>query len=195
MSPDVTILIRHLAEIPPEFRQPVRFHNQKHGMHVPAIISDLLHTLSGDFKDPVLFTNFMPPEDKERINENYLRLCLFAAHILHHEYFRNKKGLAENIIPFLTGKLKEIAALAQADNFLTDADRREELVRHCIMLAGQPPTGETLNSARDRITTLDTVERQRVIQESYLAEKRARELREAIARREAEEAASKWSRE
>ncbi|MBK6607158.1 MAG: hypothetical protein IPG24_17185 [Leptospiraceae bacterium] len=55
--------------------------------------------------------------------------------------------------------------------------------------------GETDNHALDRLTTVNSIERQRLIEESKAAQKRAQELREAIARQEAEEAASKWNRE
>ena len=44
----------------------------------------------------------------------------------------------------------------------------------------------------DRKGTLDSVERQRVLQETAEAERRAREVREALARKQALESASRY---
>ncbi|HNI89908.1 MAG TPA: hypothetical protein PKX55_17275, partial [Leptospiraceae bacterium] len=73
--------------------------------------------------------------------------------------------------------------------------RREELIRFCLKELDLKPNGETDIHSIDRLTTINSIERQRVIEESKAAQKRAQEIREAIARKEAEEAASKWNRE
>ncbi|MBP7601669.1 MAG: hypothetical protein KA750_09995, partial [Thermoflexales bacterium] len=57
------------------------------------------------------------------------------------------------------------------------------------------PAGESVAQAQDRLATLNTAERQRVIQAARAAEERARAVREAMARKAAEEAAAKYNRE
>jgi hypothetical protein len=42
------------------------------------------------------------------------------------------------------------------------------------------------------MTTLDSVERQRILRKTLAAEKRAREIREAMARAKAQESASRY---
>jgi len=85
--------------------------------------------------------------------------------------------------------------LAQAPSFVRDPDRREELVRLCLRDLGLRPAGETVAQAQDRLATLNTAERQRVLQAARQAEERARAIREAMAKQAAEEAAAQYSRE
>ncbi len=44
----------------------------------------------------------------------------------------------------------------------------------------------------DRLNTLDSVERKRILEATLAAEKRAREVREAMARAKAQESASRY---
>jgi len=60
---------------------------------------------------------------------------------------------------------------------------------------GLRPRGEPEQIARERLNTLDSIEREAIIKKTAEAKIRAQKLREEIARREAEEAASKMSRE
>ena len=57
------------------------------------------------------------------------------------------------------------------------------------------PAGETLAQAQDRLTTLNSAERARVMKAAQAAEQRARQIREELARKAAEESADKWTRE
>jgi hypothetical protein len=60
---------------------------------------------------------------------------------------------------------------------------------------GLRPAGESIAQAQDRLTTLSTAERQRVILAARQAEERARQIREAMAREAAREAEMKTMRE
>ncbi|OOK67654.1 hypothetical protein BZL30_7641 [Mycobacterium kansasii] len=57
------------------------------------------------------------------------------------------------------------------------------------------PAGETVEQAADRLSTLDSATRARVEAEARAAEARAKEVRAALARKRAEEAAARASRE
>jgi hypothetical protein len=81
------------------------------------------------------------------------------------------------------------------EKFVSDAERREELARFCLARLGFRPFGETKPQAEDRLTSLSAAERARVLQASRKAEARAREVREALARKAAEESADKYTRE
>jgi hypothetical protein len=71
-------------------------------------------------------------------------------------------------------------------------DRREELVRVLLDSIDVRPAGETIEQSVDRKATLDSVERSKVMQATIAAEKRAREIREAMARKAALESASRY---
>jgi hypothetical protein len=78
--------------------------------------------------------------------------------------------------------------LTPAEKFISDPDRREELARLCLKGLGLRPAGETEAQAQDRLGTLNTAERQRVIAAARAAEKRAQEIRDAMAREAARQA-------
>jgi len=61
--------------------------------------------------------------------------------------------------------------------------------------AGLRPAGESRNVAEDRWLAVSSRERTRLAAASRAAEERARQIREALARKAAEESADKWSRE
>ena len=82
-----------------------------------------------------------------------------------------------------------------AEDAVADADRREEL-RGCAWRGlGLRPRGETVAHATDRLTTLDSVERVRVVSQTRGAEARARELRRKMAEEAARAAAARYAPE
>ncbi len=88
--------------------------------------------------------------------------------------------------------LRTLSELVSPSQFVHDPDRSEELVRLCLASIDVLPEGESQTHARDRLTTLDSVERQKVLQATAEAERRAREIREAMARQSAMESTSRY---
>ncbi|HEY1052340.1 MAG TPA: hypothetical protein VGE39_21355, partial [Prosthecobacter sp.] len=88
-----------------------------------------------------------------------------------------------------------LAAHTSSRSFVTDPDRREEIVRVALARLHLRPAGETAAQAQDRLTSLSASERQRVIAAARAAEERAQAIREALARKAAEESADKYTRE
>ena len=76
-----------------------------------------------------------------------------------------------------------------------DEERREELIRRATTALGLSLAGESPNEAADRLKQVDSVERRRVLVAAAARERRARQVREAMAKKAAEEAAAKVSRE
>lgn len=101
----------------------------------------------------------------------------------------------EKAIEDALGVLEVVAAR----QFLDDTDRREELVRLVLRHLGLTPEGEALADAEDRLSSLDSVRRMRLLQEARAAEdarrKREAELAAELARKQAEEQASRYDRE
>jgi hypothetical protein len=89
----------------------------------------------------------------------------------------------------------ELAQHTAVRKFLEDAERREELCRFALSRLELVPQGETEAQAADRLTSLSASERARVLAASRAAEERARAIREALAKKAAEESADKWTRE
>jgi hypothetical protein len=187
-GPAVAELVRWLSECPEDFLQPPRL-GGKGKVHVEAVVSDLLRALGG------------PPLDREdaaalqRADLPAARASLIGAWLLHHPSFRGRLELAAKARAFLTLGLAEAAAIVEPSRFVTDPDRREELARLALAALGLLPEGESAAAAQDRLSTLSSVERQRVLRETRAAQERIRQIREAMAKKAAEEAAAKYTRE
>lgn len=184
-------LTHRLSECPSDFLgEPVI--GSRGSVRVDAVISDLLQDLGGAPLDEAGARPFAAP-DRER--RNCLRLALICAHLLHDDWFLDARRFAPAARAWLEGGLEGLSELVAPDLFVTDPDRREELVRLCLRALGLRPAGETEAQAADRITTLSSVERQKVIRATRDQLERARQIREAMARKAAEEAAAKEIRE
>ena len=99
------------------------------------------------------------------------------------------------VLALFTDTVPALAAQAKAEKYVLDADRREELARTAVARLGLLPAGETQAQASDRLASVSSVERRRLLEASRAAEERARAIREALVRKAAEESADKWTRE
>ncbi len=186
-GPLLESLTRRLTECPTEFLTEPRSTDGVGVIHVGAVVSDLLRALGGAPLQKAQAAVLEHASRDVKASANRLRLILIASWLLHDEWFRHNHKW-QGVAGLLEKGLNEVAALVEAQNFVTDADRREELARLSLSGLGLRPAGETVAQARDRLSTLDSVERARVIREAQAAEERARQIREAMAQKAAQEA-------
>lgn len=191
IGPPIESLTRRLAETPEDFlASPVGKGNRK-PINVPAVVSDLLRDIGGN---PL--TEAHANEIKRNGSARQLTTILITAWLLHDDWFLDRMELAEPIRTLiLRGDLAPITELVEPRLFVTDPDRREELARLCLDKIGLRPEGESLIVARDRLTTLNSVERERVLTETREAQRRIQKIQEAMNRKKAQEAAPAWGRE
>jgi hypothetical protein len=131
-----------------------------------------------------------------RLPNEAQRLVAIVLWLLRDAWFVARPQLAEATWQFFQSEsLPRLAKLVRPEAMVNDPDRREELVRLCLKGLSLVPEGESAAQAADRLNTLDSVERERVIRQTRHAEARAREVREAMARKRAQEAAARYSRE
>jgi hypothetical protein len=196
-GPLIETLTRRLAECPADFLAEPRV-GSAGTVHVAAVVGDVLSDVGGG---PLTAEQARPFQtgpvaaqaaSRER---NRLRLVLIACWLLHDPAFKGQGGLAPRALALLTTGLADLAALVSAQQFVADPERREELARWCLMALDLRPAGETLAQAQDRLATLNSIERQRVVKAARQAEARARQVREAMAREAAKEASMKAMRE
>jgi hypothetical protein len=176
-GPILETLLRRLAECPAEFLAQPRI-GSAGTVDTAAVVSDLLHDLGGPPLSEVEAALF---RTDERAQRNRLRAVLVACWLLHDPWFCAEGRFAAGARQFLAKEVGELAKLVQAPQLISDPDRREELARLCLRTLGLRPAGETAAQAEDRLTTLNSLERQRVIREAQAAEERARQVREAMA--------------
>src|SRR6266849_2730630 len=163
-GPPLEALTRRLAECPAAFLAEPRV-GAAGQVSVAAVVADLLRDLGGPVLTPARAAVFQPRNALQaRDQRNWLSLVLLAAWLLHDEWFRQGQRFGPGAVELLTAGLNETAKLTPAPKFVSDPDRREELVRLCLSQLGLRPAGESAAQAADRLTTISTIERQRVLE-------------------------------
>jgi hypothetical protein len=120
-------------------------------------------------------------------------LIVVVCWLLHDDWFLERTDLAPGMWAlFGSDALGRLVELVKPAAFVADPDRREELARLCLKSLSLVPKGESAAAAADRLAALDSVERHRVLKATAAAERRAREVREAMARKKAQESASRY---
>jgi len=190
-GPLLETLTRRLAETPPDFLDEPRL-GDRPGVAVPAVVHDLLrmHGARTDAKALARFASSDAARDRNR-----LALVQLLCWLLAEGWFIEASCGAAALLGLLGGDATELAAATASHKFVRDPDRREELARVVLARLGYRPQGETVAQATDRLSSLSGTERKRLVAASRAAEERAREIREALAKKAAAESADKWTRE
>ncbi len=183
--PPLAVLLRHVAEMPASFRGDA---------HVRAVVGDVVETLCGEPAPERTLAAF-DAAGPTAAEGNRLRWVLAACHLLWHPAFRAAGVPREGVERLLVQDLATLAGIVSVDELDRDEERREELVRRALRAFAVTLPGESANEAEDRFKQVDSVERRRVLVAAAERERRAREVREAMAKKAAEEAAAKVSRE
>lgn len=191
-GPAVEALAQHLARTPQELLAEPRLQGRgAGGVQVAAVVSDVLRDLGSPRH--LTAAEAQRLEKARAADRNLLRLTLVTAWLCHA--LRELPGLAEAARTLLLGGLEPLAEVVAADLFVTDPDRREELVRLVLDALALLPAGETQAQAADRLTALSSVERARVHADTRRQRERARDLRERMAAERARAAAARYSSE
>lgn len=190
-GPVLESLTRRLSECPPEFLAEPKI-GEEGIVHAAAVVSDLLRGIGGASLTKEKAELF---KGKDARSRNRLRLVLIAAWLLHDAWFREKEMFADAAYDFLSKGLDYVSSVVDAEKFVSDPDRREELARLCLNGLGLRPEGESDAQSLDRLTTLNSVERRRLVNETKKAHERAQLIMEAMRKKAADEAAAKVTRE
>lgn len=187
-GPQLEVLLHRLSECPEEFLQVAVMRGQV--VNVVAIVCDHLRAVRPE----------PPPEAMPvqlarlaKLARRRAELVSVVCWLLHDPWFLAQPKLADAMWELLLSEeLAKLSELVKPAQFVHDPDRREELVRVCLRALGLRPRGETEFQATDRLTTLDSAERQGVLRATAAAERRARQVREAMVEARAQESASRY---
>jgi len=156
---------------------------------VPAVVSDLLVDLGGE---PLSGAGrWYRPVEADAAGRNRLQAVLVACWLLHDDALLAIQGLAPAAAAFLDEGVAGLADLVPAQALVADPDRRQELVRRALDALALRPAGESEAQAADRLQSLDSVQRARVLAETRAAALRAEEIRQAMLAKAAAEAAAR----
>lgn len=190
-GPALEPLLRRLMETPPDFLDPPR-RGADGLIQVAAVVYDVLAS-HGESMPPSLLATLSG--DLAGVPPNQLSLSAVLAWLLADECWRLCGAKTSAMPALFADTVPALAAEADASRYVFEPERREELARTAIARLGLRPDGETEHQAADRLASVSGVERRRLLEASRAAEARARAIREALARKAAEESADKWSRE
>ena len=185
------VLLRRLIDTPPDFLDPPR-RGREGQLQVAAVVNDVL-ALYGVGLSATLQASLSG--QLAAVSANQLSLAAVLAWLLADEGWQGLDFPREHLLTLFADALPALAAEATVNRYLHGPDRREELVRTAIARLDLLPAGETAAQAADRLASVSSVERRRLLEASRAAEARARAIREALARKAAEESADKWTRE
>lgn len=173
----LSTLTRRLAETPADFLSDQT--------SVAAVVSDVLVAAGGEGLNATTAVPFQAPGDPD-----WTRLVLIACWLVSDE---SLKPDPEQLMRYFTEVLPTLSTLISPAHLVADADRREELVRLALREFDVLPDGETAEQAADRLTTVDSVRRFQVLEETRAAEARAKAVRKAMEEQQAREAAARYS--
>ena len=189
-GPPLQVLMRRIAEAGSDVLIEPRIGAQ--GMApVDAVISDLFELLGLEL--PAALDDF--GVNKSVQDRRRLQITLLLTWLCADETLQAHAKNAALLLQILQQVPAELAKYTTVEQLVSDSDRREELARLTLARMQLLPLGESAAQAQDRLNVLSSAERERLVAASRAAEVRARLLREAMARRAAEEAADKMGRE
>jgi hypothetical protein len=186
-GPPLESLTHRLSECPPEFLLPPGT------IDIGAILADHFRAMQND--PAMLNIAATVSAATTRGGANLLSLMVITTWILHDPFFLADYGWAPAMWLLLQSGLDRLSRVVTAENAVRDPDRREELVRVILAALNLRPAGENEQQAADRLTTLDSVERTKVINQTRDAEARARQIRQQMVEEAAKAAAARYSPE
>ncbi|MBF0500976.1 MAG: hypothetical protein HQM09_12635 [Candidatus Riflebacteria bacterium] len=201
-GPSLEYLTHRLAECPPDFMAEPMDAGGGGVVSVAAVVYDLILDLGGPAPSAAAMKSFAPPAENHAPARRRHALLLIAAWVLHDTWFCERRAFAGASLSLLSKGLDDLAEMVVPARFIDDPDRREEFVRLLLKALNMRPAGETEVAAEDRLASLDSIERTRLIRVAREAERkraeerRAREIREEAERKKrAAEAAATYGRE
>lgn len=154
-------------------------------MSTPAIVSDVLRDLGGDLLDSDGAQAFRPDGTEK---DRWAKLVQVTCWLLSQEDLARivrERKLLDRVEKLLRTGLLEVAKHVAGNRWVSDPDRREELARLTLAALSLLPEGEKAAQFEDRLTTLSTVARQRVLKETEAALRRAETIRKEMAKKAA----------
>lgn len=190
-GPALEHLTRRVANTPSDFLADPFTNAGKGVVHVPAVVSDLLeiHQKSAT----VDLVSFAPNSDAD--SKRQASITLLLCWLLADPEIIERRPSANELGHLLKEGAASLTTKISPAKYRDDPERREEIVRYALAQIGLRPRGETKVQAEDRLTALNASERARVVAAARQAEERARSIREALARKAAQESADKYTRE
>ena len=189
---DLFELVTHLKKCPEIFLKPSNL-LARDGLDSIALISDTYRMVSAIFLKKEL--NVPAKINFNSIDDNYWKAIHISCWLLYHHSFRNKPALENKLRLFWFEELYHVTQYVKYKEWITDEERAEEMVRLLLLCFEILPNGESIAEAADKLSSISSVDRQKVLRQSYEAHERIMNIKREMAEKKAREAANTYGRE
>lgn len=137
------------------------------------------------------------PQSFDKIPNGNLKIAhVILANLLYDKESQIPEISANILFEYLLNTLPILCETIQAgQSWKNDSEKAEELVRSLFHALNLLPKNETKEYFVDRYRSIDSRERNRILEETKKAQERAKEILRQLQQKEEEEAASKYNRE
>ncbi len=189
---DVFELVTHLRKCPDIYLLPSNF-LLKEGVNSIALICDTYKTVTNDF----LRNDYKIPPDfhLKLIEDNHWRAIHISVWLLFHQDFAAIPAIENKLYDFWFTSLSDASEYVKFNEWINDEERAEEMVRLLLNCSEIIPHGENYDEAADKLSSLNSAERHKVLKQSYEAHERIMNIKREMAEKAAREAANTYGRE
>lgn len=189
---DVFELVTHLRKCPDIYLEPSSL-IENEGLNSIALVCDTYRIVCNDF----LKKEFKKPSDFNLayIGDNHWRAIHISIWLLSHRNFINSALIEDKLYNFWFEELSEASLYVKFKEWISDDERAEEMVRLLLDCCEIIPDGENQDEAADKLSSLSSADRQKVLKQSYEAHERIMNIKREMAEKKAREAANTYGRE
>ncbi|BDA79961.1 hypothetical protein LPTSP3_g28910 [Leptospira kobayashii] len=183
---EIRYYVKRIAEFP-------KFQTDPNTLDLLALWNDALIRFTNEINNSKHLSRLKSslPSDK-----NLQGLHTVIIYIISDKEWEKDGFPTTRLMEFLITKLPELAkSVSPYTEWIHDNERSEELIRALFSALELLPDQEDKKYFEDRLRSIDTIERIKILEESKKAQERAKEILERMKRAEEEEAASKYNRE
>ncbi|MEO8773502.1 MAG: hypothetical protein ABI371_04140 [Gelidibacter sp.] len=189
---DVFELVTHLRKCPDAYLKPSNL-THPDGLDSVALICDTYRVINLNFLQKEFKLPYANPLKWKKDNE--WRAIHMSAWLLSHKVFLNISKPDEKLFMFWFKDLSDASDYVEADQWINDEERAEEMVRLLLNRCEIIPYGESHEEAADKLSSVSSAERHKVLTQSYEAHERIMQIKREMAEKKAREAANTYGRE
>ncbi|OXA75690.1 hypothetical protein SAMN05444397_11537 [Flavobacterium aquidurense] len=187
---DVFELVTHLRKCPEAYLQSSDFFSTE-GVNSIALVQDTYRLVTNDF----LRNDFNISSNLGTIDDNHWRAIHISTWLLSNPDFINNPVIEDKLYSFWFIELHKASAYVKCNEWINDDERAEEMVRLLLYCCEIIPFGENQDEAADKLSSLSSVERHKVLKQSYEAHERIMKIKREMEEQKAREAANTYGRE
>jgi hypothetical protein len=186
-GPPLAAMLHRLLETPQEFLNS--------DTHALAVVHDTITLLTGQPVDAEMMNDFERNAHAGPDGLRQIHCALLVSWLLTDPWFASRLPPEATLWHVLVAVPSTLGDDPHAQDWNSEPERREELVRTLLSELRYRPQGESEAQAQDRLAAVSAVQRRRILAAAAQAEQRDRELRDALAAQAARESADKLTRE